>query len=141
MCIFTPFASNLLMNLFFLLRRRQLGLAKNWNLSNLQNHNHSFGPSFVATRHFLLVSTDATFDLLDWSHNLCQMCIMVNWSNWTCEIHFIRTLYKLHNNVCNYIHIICHKLEWWFGCLGSWVLWLRRWRDESLSMSLISILT
>jgi hypothetical protein len=70
-CTLSPFVSNLLMNLFFFfVKKKTIGFSKKWNLSNLQNHNHSFWPSFVATRHFLLVSTDVTFDLLDWSHNL-----------------------------------------------------------------------
>lgn len=52
-CTLSPFVSNLLMNLFFLVNKKTIGFSKKWNLSSLQNHNHSFWPSFVATRHFL----------------------------------------------------------------------------------------
>jgi hypothetical protein len=86
-CALSPFVSNLLMNPFFLLRRRQLGFPKTEITTIL------FGQFLLPQGTFSSVYRCDIWPAWLVTQPLPNVC-NGELSNWTCEIHFIMILYN-----------------------------------------------
>ncbi len=93
-CALSSFVSNLLMNLFFWLRRRQLGFPKNEIYQAFKITTILFGQALLPQGTFSSVYRCDIWPAWLVTQPLPNVWSNGELSNWTCAIHFIMILYN-----------------------------------------------